>query len=73
VEVGRIDTGEVVQFFKTGNVEELADRLQALVDRPEEFADLGRRGAEHVTAEYDWAAIAEKTEKEYEALLGGRR
>ncbi len=73
LEVGRATAGEVVRFFKMRDTEGLAEELQALMDHPEEFEKMGLAGAEHVTAEYDWAAIAEKTEKEYEALLAGRR
>jgi len=69
------DIPEVVIHGKTGllapekNVAVLADNLSYLVTHPEVWADMGRRGREHVEREYNVVHQIARLEDIYESIL----
>ncbi len=52
-------------LFEPGNADQLADRIEQLLDDPELAADMRRRGAELLDATYTWDAIAARTHDVY--------
>jgi glycosyltransferase involved in cell wall biosynthesis len=52
--------GDTGLSFSPGDVSELQERLEELLEDEEKIRDLGRRAAERVRALYDWDVITEK-------------
>ncbi len=63
-EVVRAAGGGVVV---AGEPEVLAGAVSALLENPER-AEMGRRGQQYVTAQFTWAAVAERMEAAYRGL-----
>lgn len=67
---------EIVQDGVTGllhqkdNAEDLADKLQELIERPELRDKYGTAAREWVVAERDWKVLAQRVEAVYKKLLG---
>jgi glycosyltransferase involved in cell wall biosynthesis len=51
--------------------EELAEAIEDLLDHPEQAADMGRRGREAVSSNYNWESEAKKLLEVYQSLLKG--
>lgn len=52
-------------LFEPGNADQLADRIEQLLDDPDLAAEMRRRGAELLDATYTWDAIAARTHDVY--------
>lgn len=67
---------EIVQDGKTGllhkkdDAEDLADKLQLLIEKPELREQYGQAAREWVVAERDWKVIAKRVDAVYKKLLG---
>jgi phosphatidylinositol alpha-mannosyltransferase len=57
-----------IGLFAPGNVQELSDRLAALLDRPLD-GDLFRREARRIVAEHDWRVLTRRLEQIYERAI----
>jgi len=60
------ETGVLIEY---GNVQQLANNLINLIQKPEERKRLGRAAFEELDRYYSWEAIAEKTLECYKALF----
>lgn len=49
--------------FRTGDVDDLREKLQWLVDHPDEVRRYGNEAVEHVRKEYDWNQITDDYER----------
>ncbi len=67
---------EIVQDGKTGllhkkdDAEDLADKLQRLIEQPQLREQYGQAAREWVVAERDWKVLAQRVDKVYKMLLG---
>lgn len=50
----------------------LAERINYLLDQPDQAAAMGRRGCEKVATRYSWHCLADQTEHVYQRVLQGR-
>jgi glycosyltransferase involved in cell wall biosynthesis len=55
--------------FESQNVEQLAEKMQYLLENPQEVAKKRAAGFKHVMNEYNWEDITEQTEKLYKELM----
>jgi glycosyltransferase involved in cell wall biosynthesis len=55
--------------FANGNVDDLVEKLQGLLNHAELTASLGAKGRNWVAQEYNWDNIAEQTENFFQKLL----
>jgi glycosyltransferase involved in cell wall biosynthesis len=56
-------------FFKHGNSQDLQDKLQFLLLKPEVVKKAGLRAIEHVSVNYNWDKITDQLEKIYFSLI----
>lgn len=67
---------EIVQDEKTGllhkkdDAEDLADKLQLLIEQPELCDQYGKAARDWVVAERDWKVLAQRVDAVYKTLLG---
>ena len=61
--------GQNGRLVAEGDFEALADALQALLDRPEIWAEMGAHGRRHVLEHYDAAARADELIHLYRDVL----
>lgn len=68
-----LDSGEAPRglTFQSGNAADLREKLQALLDRPEEAERLRACGREFVVERYNWNRVADQTADVYEDILRG--
>ena len=57
-----------IRLFEPGNVQELSDRLAALLERPLD-GDLFSREATRIVAEHDWRVLARRLEQIYDRAI----
>lgn len=62
--------GEAGYFFSTKNNGELAEKMQYLIDHPQEVKAAGERARERIRAHYTWDRIADAYETLFERLAG---
>jgi glycosyltransferase involved in cell wall biosynthesis len=65
--LGRIEGYDL--FFPVGDHRAITDRLARVVGDPLGYARVAERGRAMVLAEYDWEAVADRTEALYERVL----
>ena len=63
--------GETGLVFESGNLSDLAEKLEALVALPDLRRRLARKGRDWVLAERDWSKVSERILRVYEGLLEG--
>lgn len=54
--------------FEVGNVDDLTQKLQMLLESPEQVTAVGEEARTHIAKHYDWKDIAETTEYLYELV-----
>ena len=59
--------------FRSGDIEHLKEKLSFLLEQPEDVCWLGILGKRRVSGEYDWDAIAKKTQSLFESLTGDKQ
>ncbi len=69
-EVGDTAERQYVNFFNSGDIRDLSEKLLDMVLSPEKDMDRGKAGMKHVLNTYSWDKIAMQTEEEYKLLLG---
>lgn len=68
-----IADGQTGRVFDKGSVASLADRLQELIDAPQQRLDLGRRGRAWVAAERTWRQVGVKAAQRIDQVLRAHR
>jgi glycosyltransferase involved in cell wall biosynthesis len=58
--------------FRSADVDDLADRLQWLIEHSEQVASVNAEAKERVRRHYSWQSISEQIEKLYLSILNGR-
>jgi glycosyltransferase involved in cell wall biosynthesis len=68
-----LDTGDAPRglTFRSGDAGDLREKLQLLLDRPEEADRLRERGHAFVVERYNWNRVADQTAQLYEEILRG--
>ena len=64
---------ECALSFKSKDVGDLRDKLQHLIEHPEEVARYGAQARAHIAQHYSWDNVAESTARLYEELAGKQR
>jgi glycosyltransferase involved in cell wall biosynthesis len=59
--------------FVSKNANDLASKLQMLVDSPEMILEAGQKAFNRVSSQYSWHKVVESTEKVYEEVLGAKQ
>lgn len=54
--------------FRTGDIQDLVEKMQMLLEHPKQVSSVGQESRAHVAKNYDWKDIAEKTSYLYEAI-----
>jgi glycosyltransferase involved in cell wall biosynthesis len=62
--------GLCADLVEPGNVDELKDAIERLLDDPERRARMGRAGRERALEKFSWRAVAEQTVQWYRDYLG---
>jgi glycosyltransferase involved in cell wall biosynthesis len=57
--------------FRSGDIDDLREKLQYCLDHSEEIKDLGLKARERVTQDYAWDRIADQTAEVYREVLTG--
>ena len=57
--------------FRSKDVEDLHEKLEALIRHPDRVREFEGRAREHIVQHYSWDKVAENTEALYRELLGG--
>lgn len=68
-----IADGQTGRVFDKGSVASLADRLQELIDEPQQRLALGRRGRAWVGAERTWKQIGIRASRRFDQVLQAHR
>lgn len=55
--------------FRSGDIEDLANKLKFVLENPFYCEELGAKAKEHVSDEYNWDRIVDQTEAVYHSLL----
>ena len=64
--------GDAGFTFRHGNVEDLKEKLQFLLENPSKVDELQKKAIDHVRNRYDWNSVTEKMEKIYLNLLSAQ-
>lgn len=64
-----IENGRTGYVTRPGDPEELANRIQELLDNPQKARAMGMAGRERAVKLYDWRKIGDKLEKIYNVLI----
>ncbi len=64
-----VSDGTTGFLFQAGDEDDLAAKLQTLIDSPELRSQFGQAGLRKVTERYSWAAIAKELEALYQLVL----
>lgn len=59
-------TGSIGEYFEKGNVEDLREKLENLVNNPQTVKDYQEESADYICAKYQWDKVVEETLKLYE-------
>lgn len=59
--------------FSNANIDDLVEKMQALLNHPKLVADLGAKGRHWVGREYNWDRIAEETESFFRNLVRAKK
>ncbi len=60
---------EFGKYFSSGDVRDLEDKMTDFFQNPEQMVQLGAKARQHVRQNFDWDAIAQKTENLYYDIL----
>ncbi len=68
-----LDTGDAPRglTFRNGDAADLREKLQSLLDHPEDADRLRERGRAFVVERYNWNRVADQTAQVYEEILRG--
>ena len=62
--------GNAARLVKAGDVEDLYQALDDLLQQPAQRALLGRRGREHILQQLSWSVVAQQMTAYYRQMLG---